>query len=83
MFSKNKLWTALTRKQQPHIPFYNTVIVLAENWIVFYENCFNTTLTTYSSEFSKKSMRFHELRVRDNSLSLEAITSESLYKYDL
>jgi len=59
------------------------VIVLTENWIVFYENCFNTTLTMHSSEFSKKSMCFHELRVRDNSLSLEAITSELLYKYNL
>jgi hypothetical protein len=60
-----------------HIPFYNMLIVLAENWIVLDENCFNTTLMIYSSEFSKKKMRLHELRVKDNSLSLEVITSES------
>jgi len=54
--------------------------VLAENWIVLYENCFNTTLTMYSSEFSKKKKHLLELRAKDNSLILEVITSESLYQ---
>jgi hypothetical protein len=59
------------------------LIVLAENWIVLDENCFSTTLTMYSSEFSKKKKCLRELRVKDNSLSLEVITSESLYQAQL
>jgi hypothetical protein len=66
-----------------HIPCYNMLIVLAENWIVLDENCFSTTLTMYSSEFSKKKKCLRELRVKDNSLSLEVITSESLYQAQL
>lgn len=50
------------------------LMLLAEIRIIFYENCFITTLTIYRSELLKKMMHLLEVMLKDNSLS-----SESLY----